>query len=301
MLEYTREFMELATKLNYTAAAYQLNISQPTLSRHIADLENELGFKLFDRNPLSLTPSGRFYLESVSDIVERLDLIIEQSRAMSREDDRTLSICMVPSSCPYSDIVYESIARIRGVVPNVSPRFHFDRLQTVFDAVTSGAADIGILLAEPASLPDGFVCEWLVDSTFDAWLHESNPLLASPPVKFEDLEGCYLVCSTNQQYRTWYDGMAAAYRQRGMQPKVHLKDLDDLASFMLDLHLDEVLLGSDTLIASPYNPRLVRVRFDDPSLHYSAYLLYRSSARSVVKNFASTCHRVAEKKSTKTL
>ena len=39
MLEYSREFMVLASRLNYTVAAAELNVSQPTLSRHMADLE----------------------------------------------------------------------------------------------------------------------------------------------------------------------------------------------------------------------------------------------------------------------
>lgn len=297
MLERSREFMELAARLNYTAAAYRLNISQPSLSRHIAELEQELGFKLFERKPLSLTPAGRYYMESVSDIIERLDAVIDRGRCMDREGDSSLSICMVPSEGPYSSAVYETIARMRISQPDFSPRFHFDRSRTVLDAVCEGSADVGILLNEPIGLPDDIVCEWLMDSPFDAWLHEDNPVLKNGSVRFEDLADCSLVCSTNQQYRTWYDGMVGACRKRGMDLRMHLKDLDDMTCFLLGLRPDEVLFGSDSTETCPCNPRLVRIRFDDPDLFYSAYLTYREPARPIIRKFIDTCHRVAEERS----
>ncbi|MBO4330913.1 MAG: LysR family transcriptional regulator [Oscillospiraceae bacterium] len=53
-------FIEAAERLNFTAAAEKLYISQPALSRNIAALEEELGVMLFLRknNVLSLTPGG---------------------------------------------------------------------------------------------------------------------------------------------------------------------------------------------------------------------------------------------------
>ena len=234
MLEYSREFMVLASRLNYTVAAAELNVSQPTLSRHMADLEKELGFRLLERNPVALTPAGRYYLEAVSDVVERLDAAIERGRAVSREGGRAVSISMVPSECPYSDIVYAAVARLREERVDIAPRFLVDKTLTVFEAVASGSADVGVLLDRPEQLPEGFACEWLVDTPFDAWLHEDSPVLNHLPVRFEDLADCRLVCSTNRQFRTWLDGMRTAFRTHGMEPKLHLKDLDDMTSFLLE-------------------------------------------------------------------
>ena len=116
MLEYSREFMVLASRLNYTVAAAELNVSQPTLSRHMADLEKELGFRLLERNPVALTPAGRYYLEAVSDVVERLDAAIERGRAVSREGGRAVSISMVPS--------YATAGEISGRELDASTRRH---------------------------------------------------------------------------------------------------------------------------------------------------------------------------------
>lgn len=45
-----RYFLELAEKRQYTKAARQLNITQPSLSYAISQLENELGVKLFEKD-----------------------------------------------------------------------------------------------------------------------------------------------------------------------------------------------------------------------------------------------------------
>ncbi|WP_308558159.1 LysR family transcriptional regulator [uncultured Lactobacillus sp.] len=64
-------FVATAQELNMTKAAQKLLVSQPALSRQIADLEDELGVKLFNRQPrhLTLTPSGQYLLEQAKEIL----------------------------------------------------------------------------------------------------------------------------------------------------------------------------------------------------------------------------------------
>ena len=64
-------FVATAQELNMTRAAQKLLVSQPALSRQIADLEDELGVKLFNRQPrhLSLTPAGQYLFEQAKEIL----------------------------------------------------------------------------------------------------------------------------------------------------------------------------------------------------------------------------------------
>lgn len=299
MLDSSREFIVLATRLNYTTAARELNVSQSTLSRHIADLERELGFQLLERVPVALTAAGKYYLESISDIIERLDAALEQGRTLAREDSGGLSICMINSDhARYSVLVYEAIARLRREQPNFRPRLYADRGHTVADAVLSGEADVGILLDDPPDFPEDFACEWLIDLPFAAYVHEDNPVLRSQPVRLEDLKDCTLVGSTHRHFSTWLEGSKTIFRKHGMQPKVHLKDADRLEDFTFDLSPNEVLLGADDgPDGSAQNPRLVKIRFNDPTLFNSAYVLYRRKpARSVVLKFVEACHQAEQER-----
>ncbi len=49
-IERLREFAEVAKLRSFTRAAEELGVSQPSLSRHLASLEKELGFMLLERD-----------------------------------------------------------------------------------------------------------------------------------------------------------------------------------------------------------------------------------------------------------
>lgn len=70
-LKVLRSFVEIAREQSFTAAAEKLSVTQPTLSRQIADLEEELGQKLFERTTrsLELTEKGHFLFRRAQDIL----------------------------------------------------------------------------------------------------------------------------------------------------------------------------------------------------------------------------------------
>ena len=66
---YLKEFLVIAEELNFSAAAKRLYTTRPTLSEHLAELEDELGCKLVERGhgKPALTPLGRRFLGTASD------------------------------------------------------------------------------------------------------------------------------------------------------------------------------------------------------------------------------------------
>lgn len=81
-------------KKSFSAAAKSLYISQPALSTSISRLEGELGFKIFDRStsPLSLTPEGKIYIESLEEIMESEAVMKRRIKQLSDMSAGTLSI-----------------------------------------------------------------------------------------------------------------------------------------------------------------------------------------------------------------
>lgn len=77
-----RYFRVLAETLNFRRAAESLGIAQPSLSRHIRELEEDLGVKLFERNKrkVSLTSAGTELLSGVRAILDQFESTTQRVR-----------------------------------------------------------------------------------------------------------------------------------------------------------------------------------------------------------------------------
>jgi DNA-binding transcriptional LysR family regulator len=80
-----RYFLTVADSGSVTAAAAQLHVTQPVLSRQVRVLERKLGFTLFDRNDnrLRLSSAGREFLPSARDVVNRAELARKAAEAIA--------------------------------------------------------------------------------------------------------------------------------------------------------------------------------------------------------------------------
>lgn len=97
-----REFTVIADLGNLSKASVHLNIGQPTLSKHVADLEAELGVKLFDRTPagLTLTPGGEALLQRGRSLLLEYDAMVAEVRRLKRVESRTVSIASFAGYSP---------------------------------------------------------------------------------------------------------------------------------------------------------------------------------------------------------
>ena len=102
-------FREATETLNFTTAAQNIHISQPSFSRNIAMLEEELGFKLFWRskqNGIRLTPAGAALYNGMFDIEKRFQNLLEKSRRISRGEEGKLVIGILNGICLDSQSFY---------------------------------------------------------------------------------------------------------------------------------------------------------------------------------------------------
>ena len=78
-------FQKVAQLQHYHQAAKELNISQPSLSRSIANLEEELGVSLFQKNGrnIELTKYGSIFLEHVNRIIEEIKIAENKMKSLA--------------------------------------------------------------------------------------------------------------------------------------------------------------------------------------------------------------------------
>ena len=136
-------FLTAADYLNFTRAAKVLHITQPSLSKQIANLEDELGVPLFDRKPrdLQLTPAGKLLYNEFNRLMPEIAAIAEKVKMMKREKNETLIIGCVESVYfgeTASKIVREYCANALDV-DVIIERHGFDALH---NKVINGSIDI---------------------------------------------------------------------------------------------------------------------------------------------------------------
>ena len=87
-LRVLKYFLEAARLGNITKAAENLNVTQPTMSRQIKDLEYELGEKLFERTnyAIRLTPAGELLRERAEDILSMADKTMQDFKSLKDDE-----------------------------------------------------------------------------------------------------------------------------------------------------------------------------------------------------------------------
>lgn len=144
-LRQIRYFLTVADLGSFTQAAATLFVAQPALSRQIAQLEEELGFALFEREPrgVRLTPAGAVYRERVVAVQRMLDSAAEEGAQLARGEAGVLRL-LHSSSIPAGSLM-PAIQRFLHDCPKA--RIDLDRIASEIQVseVAGGNADLGII------------------------------------------------------------------------------------------------------------------------------------------------------------
>ena len=123
-LRHLRYFVAVAEMENVSRAALKLHVSQPTLSTQIRDLEDELGFTLFERTGKSvrLTDAGFLFLKEARAVLERTNEAVRNSRAFAQAGETELHVGYAPT--PSGHILSATIRAFQKAMPNVHVKLH---------------------------------------------------------------------------------------------------------------------------------------------------------------------------------
>lgn len=149
-LRVLRYFLTVAREQSFTKAAEQLNITQPTLSRQLAALEEELGAKLFNRggHQITLTNEGLLLKRRALEIVDLEDKIVSEFKGNNDSIEGKITI-----GCG-EFLAVESLAKIcknyREKYPLVQFAIHTGTADNVLEMMNKGLVDIGLFL-EPVN------------------------------------------------------------------------------------------------------------------------------------------------------
>lgn len=146
-IDRLRMFITVADCLNFTKAAEQLYISQPTLSRHISELEDIMQTELLERTTrkMSLTKAGKlFYAESIQ-IVHRYDALMQRVTRLGSGLSGSLSVGYLELFT--QNILPVAIRTFHEKFPMVDLTFKETTLREANTMISSGDLDLCFMVA----------------------------------------------------------------------------------------------------------------------------------------------------------
>ena len=180
--------IELAHTLNFSRAADNMFVSQPTFSYQIRLLEDEIGFAIFERSGkgAALTPAGAQFVSFLTGMRQDLKRAVEQGQNFSAKYHDSISICMMVRQAVY--FLPEAMRMFEESEPGVqiTPIFQYENSM---DSFLRNEADIVFALKEQTKQVAGVQVHDLFESRIYLITGRDDPLAGMDRICEEDLYG----------------------------------------------------------------------------------------------------------------
>jgi DNA-binding transcriptional LysR family regulator len=227
-LRHLRYFVAVAEELNFTRAAGKLRLAQPSLTRQIHNLEEELGVRLLDRsrNQVSLTEEGKSFLV---DARRLLALSVESVKAVqrfSRGESPQLNLGYLFKFD--FDLLPVTLATFYQACPEVAVNLFDMSPAEQLRALAARKIDLGFIgLRPPASHKETAALHWECVAHHDVVvvLPARHPLTKKNRVRLPDLKSLFFVAMSEETHpgsRAW---LAALCQEAGFAPRI-LQDVE---------------------------------------------------------------------------
>ncbi len=190
-LRQLRVFQSVAQTRNFSRSGEAIGLTQPAVSRAIAELERDLGLRLLDRTTreVELTEAGRSLAARLDRALDELDATLADVAGLADADGGKVRVASSPTLSAY--LMPACIAACAREAPRV--RFVLlDRIQQdVLESVRGGEVDFGVVV-EPPSLDD-LHCEVILHDPFVLVTPARHRLARGANVRWKALDGAALV------------------------------------------------------------------------------------------------------------
>ena len=193
-LRVLKYFLTVAREGGLTGASEVLHVTQPTMSRQIQELEEELGQKLFIRTTRSmvLTPEGMLLRKRAEEILE----MAERTKAeFSSMGSAVAGDVFIGSGETFAlKLITDLMAQMREEHPEVHFQVYSGNAEDVMERLEKGLLDFGVLV-EPADVSRYNRLRLPVRDTWGLVLRRDHPLAQKKCIRREDLSGVPLIMS----------------------------------------------------------------------------------------------------------
>lgn len=192
-LRVLRYFLTIVQEQNISKAAKKLNISQPSISRQIKELEEELEVTLFIRGnrKIELTSTGEYFANQAKQILSLANKTISN---IHQSSDITGTVTIGSAESPAIELIAQSIKNLNNKYPNIQVNIVSTNADEVKSRMSSNLFDFGIIMDTYDKSSYDFI-NLPGKSRFGILITKDSPLANKKVITPADLRGQKLILS----------------------------------------------------------------------------------------------------------
>lgn len=279
-------FLAVAREQSISGAAEVLHLSQPTLSRQLMDMENELGKQLFIRGNrrISLTEEGLFLRKRAEEIVD----LVEKTEAEITSSEEIISgdIYIGAGETDVMRLIARVAKKLQEDYPDIRYHIFSGNAEDVTEKLDKGLLDFGLLI-EPTDTTKYESIKLPATDTWGVLMRKDSPLAKKDMITAKDLWELPLLCS--KQIFENYPNILSKWLKKGADD-LHIVATYNLlynASVMVEegfgyaLCLDKIVktFDNDPLCFRPLHP-ILEVNLD---IVWKKYQIFSKAAELFLK------------------
>ena len=205
-LRHLRYFVAVADELSFTKAAARLRLAQPSLTRQVRNLEDEIGVRLLDRsnNRVSLTEEGRRFLFDSKKLLAMCAETVAAVQRMSHGESSQLNIGYIANI--HYGLLPATLGAFRKLYPRVALNLFDMTSAEQMEALESHKIDLGFVGLRPPLANHDVLSEGVAHDKMLVALPTGHPLAGNAKVKLSDLADQFFIgmsAKTHPGARKW--------------------------------------------------------------------------------------------------
>ncbi|HEY5893935.1 MAG TPA: LysR substrate-binding domain-containing protein [Chthoniobacterales bacterium] len=273
-LRHLKSFVAVAEELNFSKAALRLHVAQSALSRTIRDLENELGFRLLERDShgVRLTDPGSVFLERTRRILSDTQDAITISQCRARGETGTLRLGFIGTLS--HSILPRVLQASHAQWPGIDLHLHEMHPTAQRAAILDGRLDAGLIgLIASQEDPDLEFATAAQESLFAA-VPMSHPLANRASVALPELHGESFYFTAREDAPLFNPWVFSLCRAADFEPRV-VKETDRSATVLNYIAAGFGISIFPAQLAALATPGVCWIPFDPPLPLYTYSLAWK--------------------------
>ncbi|HUZ07372.1 MAG TPA: LysR family transcriptional regulator, partial [Candidatus Paceibacterota bacterium] len=219
-LRHLRYFVAVAEEENVSRAALKLHVSQPRISRQIQDLEDEIGFQLFERSAksLKLTDAGKTFLAEAKSVLQHAEDAVKKARAISGGTNGEINVGYAPSLTV--QILPQALRTFQEKFPGVRVALHDLSTEEMLAQLGEKKLQVALTVRPSAKLLRGLNFEELARYKMCVAVAPKNPLAKLKFVSLEQISREPLIAYSRKDYPEYHAMLEKLFAAVGRKPKI---------------------------------------------------------------------------------